>query len=135
MEWSALQKFTEVRLQIDESYAEYRLAVQSCTNAVNQYISPQSIFVKNRIISGSPGCGKSFLMKYIMLYAMAKGLKVGVTSMLARRAVHLGGLHIHKLFCLVEKSNSLIHHTAEYSTYIDKKENFAIITDDTSLIY
>ena len=48
-------------------------------------------------------------MNYIMLYAMSKELKVGVTAMLAQRIVNLGGLHIHKLFCLVDKSNSSIY--------------------------
>ena len=44
---------------------------------------------------------------------MAKGLKVGVTAMLTRRALHLDGLHILKLFFLVEKSNLSVHCTAE----------------------
>ncbi len=43
---------------------------------------------------------------------MSKGLKVGITAMLALCAVHLGGLHIHKLFGIVEKSDASIHNTA-----------------------
>ena len=61
LDWMALQNFTQVHSQTDESYAEQRLAVHSCINAVDQYISGPVIFVKNRIIAGSPGCGNIFL--------------------------------------------------------------------------
>ena len=46
LEWDALQKLTQVYPQTDESFAEQRLVVQSCTNAINQYIFPQATFVK-----------------------------------------------------------------------------------------
>ena len=69
--------------------------------------------MKNRRIAGSPGCGKYFLMNYILLYTISKGLKVGITAILARHTVHLGGLHIHKLFGIVEKSDALIHRTTK----------------------
>ena len=73
--WMASQNFLQVHPQTDESYTEQRLAVQSCTNAIDQYMSGPAIFVKNRINAGSSGCGKYFLMNYILLYAISKGLK------------------------------------------------------------
>ena len=39
-------------------------------------------------------------MQYIVLYAISKGMNVITTAVMARRANQLGGLHIHKLFCL-----------------------------------
>ena len=66
------------------------------------------MFVKCRVITGTPGSGKSFIMSYVALYALSKGLKVVMTSLMARRSVHLGGLHLQKLFLLpVYKSNNL----------------------------
>ena len=44
---------------------------------------------------------------------MDEGLKVCVTVVLFRHAIDLGGLHIHKLVYLVEKSNLSIHCIAE----------------------
>ena len=35
-----------------------------------------------------------------MLYAISSGFFALTTSMMARRSVHLGGKHIHYLFCL-----------------------------------
>ena len=52
------------------------------------------MFIKCRVITGSPGCVKSFLMSYIILYAISKGLKVGISAIQACHTVHLGGLHI-----------------------------------------
>ena len=80
LDWMALKQFTQVHPQIDESYTEQRLALHSCINAIDEYIPGPAIFVKNRIIAGSPGCGKSFLLNYIMLYAMSKGLKLGIST-------------------------------------------------------
>ena len=113
LQWMDIQNFTQVHPQTDESYTEKRLAVQSCIYAIDQYISGPAIFVKNRIIVGSPGCEKSFLMNYIMLHELSKGLKVERFAMLVRPAIHLGGLHIHKLFGIIEKSDASIHKTAE----------------------
>ena len=56
--------------------------------------------MKGRVIAGSPGSGKSFLLNYTAIYAMTKGLKVAITEFMAQSAVHLGGLHVHKPFYL-----------------------------------
>ena len=115
LDWNAYEKFTQIEPQTDASFNEQRLAVKNCTNAIDRYcsIQHQSTFIKCRVIAGSPGCGKSFLMNYVLLYAMSKGLKVGISAQQACRAVHLGGLHLHKLFSLPVKDQASIHRLAE----------------------
>ena len=44
---------------------------------------------------------------------MTKGLKVAVTALMAQRAVHLGGVHIHKLFYLPVNKRLNLHRMAE----------------------
>ena len=68
-------------------------------------------------------------MNYILLYTISKGLKVGITAILARHTVHLGGLHIHKLFGIVEKSDASIHKTAEIAIQriLSKKKTMKVL--------
>ena len=115
LDWNAYEKFTQIEPQTDASFNEQRLAVKKCTNAIDRYcsIQHQSTFIKCRVIAGSPGCCKSFLVNYVLLYAMSKGLKVGISAQQSYRAVHLGGLHLHKLFSLPVKDQAAIHRLAE----------------------
>ena len=111
------------------------LAIKRYTNAIYQYISLdlQSTFIKCRVISGSPGCGKSFLMNYIILYAISKVPKVGVSAMLACRAIHLGDLQHHKK-CLPVKNNASIHCLCELAIteIIGEPKNHRILRRLTS---
>ena len=43
------------------------------------------------------------------------GLKVMTTSLMAERAVHIGGIHIHKLFNIPVKQNASVIRVAELS--------------------
>ena len=54
----------------------------------------QSTIINCYVIAGSPGCGKLFLMNDVILYAISKGLKLGVSVMQSCRAVNLGGPHL-----------------------------------------
>ena len=49
-------------------------------------------------MSGAPGTGKSHVCGVALAYAMSNGLVAYITSLAARRAVHVGGEHIHRLF-------------------------------------
>ena len=77
--------------------------VQDIVKYINNYIQPK--FVKRRVIYVSPGSGKYFLLNYIAIYTLSKGLKIVITSLMSQRAVHLGGLHLHKIFYLPVKKN------------------------------
>ena len=54
-------------------------------------------YTKNVIIVGFPGGGKTFLMMFLMIYAILRGLNVISVAMMAHRAIQLGGWHWHKL--------------------------------------
>ena len=60
---------------------------------------------------------------------MSKGLKVGISTMLVRRAVHLGGIHIHTLCCIVEKCDASIHCTNELAIQriLTKKKTMKVL--------
>ena len=81
---------------------EQKLAIKTCVEAINSYrdLSSQGVYIKNVGIRGFPGSGKSWSMMYCMLYAISKGLNVVSTAMMCKRALQLGGIHIHQLFML-----------------------------------
>ena len=55
-------------------------------------------YVKNTVITGAPGSGKTYLTNIIALYAISLGFNVGITASMSQRAIQIGVLHIHKLF-------------------------------------
>lgn len=109
-------KFPKNDRQNNQSFEDQKQAVIHSIRSINKYLecSTQTSFVKCCVIAGSPGSGKSFLLNYVGIYAMSKGLNVVVTSLMARRSIHLGGIHLHKLFFLPVKSMD-IHKMAESS--------------------
>ena len=117
LDWDAVLNFRKHADQSQQSFDDQMLAVQNNVAAIDQYsnYTSQCVFVKCRIIAGSPGSGKSFLLNYIAIYAMSKGLKIAVTALMAQRAVHLGGLHLHKLFYLPVNKRLNLHSLAEAS--------------------
>ena len=50
--------------------------------------------------SGAPGTGKSHVCGIALAHALCNGLVAFVTSLAARRAVQVGGEHIHRLFAI-----------------------------------
>ena len=99
---STTQKF---QFQSEKSYQEQSKALRMAKTTIDQYLnaSCQHTFVKCNIISGAPGSGKTFLMMYLAVYAVSKGLTVGITAMMSKRAIQIGGSHIHQMFCLPVK--------------------------------
>lgn len=89
--------------QSDESFDEQKLVfelieytVQKKTNATARGRA-LGTYVKNAVIHGAPGSGKTFVGKVSMLYAIANGLNVQPTAIQASNAVAIGGVHIHPL--------------------------------------
>ena len=68
--------------------------------AVDRYCSPTTTTTKGVLIAGGLGNGKTFCMSHGVAYAKSKGLCCMSTAFLADRARILGGVHMHKLFCL-----------------------------------
>ena len=94
-----------------------KVAITSCVSDIDQYMdhTGQRFFIKSRVIVGFPGSGKSFVLTYIALYARSRGLKVMTTALMAERAVHICGIHIHKLFNIPVKQNASVSRVAELS--------------------
>lgn len=119
LHWDALENFKISPKQSQESYLEQRSAIENCVDAINEYINvfeSKGKFVKCRVTHGAPGSGKSFIMQYSTLYAVSCGLKVATTAMMSCRAIHLGGQHVHKLFCINTKRDVSIQRKAELAT-------------------
>ena len=85
------------------------IAIKTCVDSIDKYRSVMNNqYVKNVIITGFPGEGKTFVMMYVVLYARSKGLVVISIAMMSHRAIQLGGIHWHKLVCIpVDKSNNM----------------------------
>ena len=110
LQWNCIPNFKKHPDQCEESFDEQKLAIETSIASIDHYMdyTRQTHFVKCQVIAGSPGSGKSFLLNYIAIYAMSRGLKVLVTALMDQRAVHLGGIHLHKIFSLpVKKLHSL----------------------------
>ena len=52
---------------------------------------------------------------YVLLYATTKGLKTGTTALICKHALHLGGVHLHQLFCILSTENLILQRCAELS--------------------
>ena len=50
---------------------------------------------------------------YSLIYALSKGLVCTTTAFMCKRALLLGGLHLHQLFLLDTKDNTSVYRRAE----------------------
>ena len=115
LDWNASASFSKNANQSDESFEEQQLAIETCCNAIDKYcsIDNQLTFTKHVGIRGFPGSGKTWCSLYASAYAMSKGLFVLSTAVLAKRAIQLGGIHWHLLFCIPIDRNMSLHRKSE----------------------
>ena len=103
LDWNIADSFVKFDEQSDESYREQKFAINEGKAAVDKYTEQfgpgATTLTKGLVLCGVPGSGKTHLNQLLTLYAMTKGLRVMTTSILAARAVALGGIHWHKVFC------------------------------------
>ena len=113
--WRADENYVRAPEQNLSSYMEQKQVVTYATNTVDHYLdaSRQTTFVKNLVITGAPGSGKTYLMNYITLYGLSRGLNVGITASMAQRSVQIGGTHLHKLFSIPVNKKLTLHVLAE----------------------
>ena len=113
--WNIVSHYRKSPYQSIESYKEQIGALKMAVKAIDRYINgtEQNTYIKCQLIAGAPGSGKSFLALTIGLYAISKGLVCGITSMMARRAVQIGGEHLHKMFCIPVSPNLSVFWLAE----------------------
>jgi hypothetical protein len=113
--WNAYESFRQNNSQPDSSFVEQQFAVKNCIKTIESYRNGMfhNSFTKSIGIRGYAGCGKSFIMQYVLLYAMSQGLLCIPTAMMSRRSVFLGGKHIHILFGIPAERNLSPHRMAE----------------------
>ena len=123
--WDALASCKIGNDQSHQSFMEQKSALALNKNAIDAYLNFRENgckFVKCTGTHGAPGSGKSFIAQYTCLYAISKGLKINMTSIMARRSCHLGGLHIHQIFLLNSGNNISPHRQAELAIIRLKKK-------------
>jgi len=112
--WDPLQTFNvRNELQSQASFEEQSLAITAAKARIDRYIregkgmGKQALrYIKNFVVHGAPGTGKSFVTQVAVLYAVSKGLRVMSTALMSVRAIVIGGIHLHKLLCL-KKGNRI----------------------------
>ena len=114
IEWNAFQSLQQSPDQPDTSFREQSFVIKKCTDAIDNYANiSHTKLVKNHVIRGYAGCGKSWTMQYCILHAYSRGLFALPTAMMANRAVFLGTKHIDWLFGLPFEKNFSAYKTAE----------------------
>ena len=96
------------------SFEEQRLALRTIVHGVDRYTAlvrgvQVLTHIKNVIVHGAPGTGKTFMGMMGVLYVLCQGLRCLSTSLMASRANSLGGRHIHKLFLLPSSKSGIVH--------------------------
>ena len=113
--YDPVTSFVKTDVQTVESFEEQVYAIKKIKKAIDQYCSIENnqFYVKCQIICGFPGSGKTFLELYLALYTISKGLRICTTSVMCKRSISLGGMHIHMLFGLPVAKNLSINRTVD----------------------
>lgn len=120
VEWDPIESFHfDENSQSRNSFEEQLIAIKTCVSQIDSYINlnTSGTYTKNVIVSGFPGGGKTFVMMYVGIYALCRGLNPISTAMMAHRAVQLGGVHWHKLLCIPTEDNMSIYRRAEVAIH------------------
>ena len=96
LEWDPV--FRRVPGQSHRSFQEQNKAFKLIKRKL--HLQLQGKAPKHGCLVGPPGSGKSLLSHVTALYAVSIGLRVGSTAFPAEQAMLIGGLHLHKMFCL-----------------------------------
>ena len=114
--WDPVSTLVLADGQSQASYDEQQLALRTFKYTLDKYraVDGELTYTKNVIVHGAPGAGKSYLGQCTVLYALSLGLRVITTALMGARASCLGGVHLHRLFCLrPEKNATRPYRTAE----------------------
>lgn len=93
--------------QSNESHREQRSALLECCQAISYLNDPECQAVKNILILGPPGAGKTHVMLMSCMYALALKLRVCLTAVTSERARLVGGVHLHLLFGMSAHSSMI----------------------------
>ena len=116
IEWNVIESFSRGQQQGRFGFL-YRTkkALNYAIDKLHRYknIEESVVYVKNTVITGAPGSGKTYLTNMMALYAISLGFDVGITASMSQRDVQIGGLHIHKLFGIPVNKKLSLHLLAE----------------------
>lgn len=110
--WSA-DLILQGQSQSLESFHEQRQCIKIFESKLSSYLSAESRDVKNFIISGSPGTGKTAAEQIMLLIVMTAGLVEGITAIMAARAKQLGHEHVARIFCIPVNEKASVARLAE----------------------
>ena len=115
IKWNVMESFSRGQQQSLASFIEQKNALNYAIDTLHCYknIEDSVVYVKNTVITGAPGSGKTYLTNIIALHAISLGFNVGITASMSQRAVQIGGLHIHKLFGILMNKKLSLHLFAE----------------------
>ncbi len=108
--WDPVNVMQQSSTQKPESFAEQRVAVEYGKRAVDKYCRQFDVTTRTKgvLTHGSPGAGKTYVSFLTVLYSLSQGLRVMTSALMAFRSQCIGGIHLHKLFCMeVSKSNNI----------------------------
>lgn len=98
------------------SHEEQQVAIGYGKRAVDKYCRQVGVSsrTKNVLFHGMPGAGKTHVSLIGgVLYGISQGLRIMAAALMAFRSQCIGGVHLHKLFCLEVTKNSNIYRMAE----------------------
>ena len=138
MSWIPTDTIQRYACQSEESFEEQKRAIELCVGQVSKYrqnTNDESRCIKNPIVYGSPGAGKSYVGSMTVLYTLSQGLNIISTALMALRAQALGGLHLHEIFKLPTSDGASIAPFAAANQAIQKIErkthlHYALLTAD-----
>jgi hypothetical protein len=110
VQWEPVSAMRMGRDQTQESHNEQRVAIGFGKRAVDKYCRQLGVATRTKgvLTHGTPGAGKTYVSLIEVLYGISQGLRVMTAALMAFRSQCIGGVHLHKLFCLeVSKSNNI----------------------------
>ena len=115
-----------------ESFEEQKLVLKTCVKGIDSYrnINSKLSFTKSIGIHESSRGGNTWCVINILSYAISKENVVITTTMMCKRALQLGGIHIHQLFKLPTDNMSSAHRKAELAilALLRNPENYVLST-------
>ena len=77
LNWNPIINFKKSPSQSEASYHEQIFAIKNYMECIDKYGDIiNNDFIKNIIITGFPGRGKTFIIMYIVLYTCSEGLTI-----------------------------------------------------------
>ena len=118
-EWcvSPVESYVQSEAQGAISYAEQLQAVTIGVRTIDNYLLQlgpvAATYTKTVLVHGVPGGRKSYVTKWLHLYALSRGLRVFPTAVMGIRANSIGGEHMQKFFCIQTKKKGNVYRIAE----------------------